>query len=59
MGRGSKFLYEPLKDVNGFEAKWDLNNDWFGYHPVPYLGRGLSYYLGGKLRISSHICRFQ
>ena len=45
-GKGSRFLYEPLKDKNGFEAKWDLNNDWVGYHPVPYLGRGLNYYLG-------------
>ncbi|PID59345.1 MAG: hypothetical protein CR986_06260 [Ignavibacteriae bacterium] len=45
-GKGSKFLYEPLKDSKGFEAKWDLENDWRGYHPVPYLGRGLNYYLG-------------
>ncbi len=45
-GKGSKFLYEPLKDINGFEAKWDLDNDWNGYHPVPYLGRGINYYLG-------------
>lgn len=45
-GKGSKFLYEPLKDVNGFSAKWDLSNAWKGYHPVPYLGRGLNYYLG-------------
>ncbi len=45
-GKGSRFLYEPLKDINGFEAKWDLNNDWLGYHPVPYLGRGIKYYLG-------------
>jgi hypothetical protein len=45
-GRGSKFLYEPLKDLAGFEAKWDLNNDWIGYHPIPYLGRGLNYYIG-------------
>lgn len=45
-GKGSKFLYEPLKDLNGAEAKWDLVNDWRGYHPVPYVGRGLSYYLG-------------
>ena len=45
-GKGSKFLYEPLKDINGFEAKWDLDNDWQGYHPVPYLGRGINYYLG-------------
>ncbi len=45
-GKGSKFLYEPLKDVKGFEAKWDLRNAWKGYHPVPYLGRGINYYLG-------------
>lgn len=45
-GGGSKFLYEPLKDVYGYEAKWDLNNDWFGFHPVPFQGRGISYYLG-------------
>lgn len=45
-GRGSKFLYEPLKGVDGFEAKWDLINDWRGFHPVPFQGRGISYYLG-------------
>lgn len=45
-GRGSRFLYEPLKGINGLEAKWDLTNEWKGYHPVPYLGRGLNYYLG-------------
>ena len=45
-GRGSKFLYEPLKGVDGFEAKWDLVNDWRGFHPVPFQGRGISYYLG-------------
>jgi len=45
-GRGSKFLYEPLKGIDGFEAKFDLNNDWIGYHPVPYQGRGINYYLG-------------
>lgn len=45
-GRGSSFLYEPLKDISGFEAKWDLKNGWKGYHPVPYQGRGVHYYLG-------------
>ena len=45
-GKGSKYLYEPLKDINGAEAKWDLINDWSGFHPVPYTGRGISYYLG-------------
>ena len=45
-GRGSSFLYNPLKDIDGFDAKWDLNNGWKGYHPVPYQGRGIHYYLG-------------
>jgi len=45
-GKGADFLYEPLKDLSGFEAKWDLVNGWKGYHPVPYQGRGLHYYLG-------------
>lgn len=45
-GRGSSFLYNPLKDITGFDAKWDLTNGWKGYHPVPYQGRGLHYYLG-------------
>ncbi len=45
-GRASSFLYTPLKDLNGFDAKWDLKNGWKGYHPVPYQGRGTHYYLG-------------
>lgn len=45
-GRGSRFLYEPLKDITGFDAKFDLDNEWRGYHPVPYQGRGIQYYLG-------------
>ncbi|MCK6603696.1 MAG: hypothetical protein L6Q59_02260 [Ignavibacteriaceae bacterium] len=45
-GRGSKYLYEPLKDLRGFDAKWDIKNEWKGFHPVPYQGRGVSYYLG-------------
>ena len=45
-GRAASFLYDPLKDVTGIEAKWDLDNEWKGYHPVPYQGRGLHYYLG-------------
>ncbi|MEK6553535.1 MAG: hypothetical protein AABZ54_08825, partial [Bacteroidota bacterium] len=32
--------------MKGFDAKWDLRNAWKGYHPVPYLGRGINYYLG-------------
>jgi len=45
-GRGATFLFNPLKDVQGFDAKWDIKNEWAGYHPVPYLGRGIQYYLG-------------
>ena len=45
-GKGAKFLYQPLKDLQGFDAKWDLKNSWKGYHPVPYMGRGITYYLG-------------
>jgi hypothetical protein len=45
-GQAARFLYDPLKDIHGFNAKWDLNNEWRGYHPVPYQGRGLHYYLG-------------
>jgi len=82
-GKGSSFLSEPLKTVEGFEAKFDIdylsepftdeNNNgvydagepfsdinldnvwsesvedtWFGYHPVPYSGRGIQYYLGNN-----------
>jgi hypothetical protein len=45
-GRSARFLYEPLKDLQGFDAKFDLVNEWRGYHPVPFQGRGISYYLG-------------
>lgn len=47
-GKGSNFLNEPLKNIDGFEAKWDLDNEWQGYHPVPYQGRGIQYYLGNN-----------
>lgn len=45
-GKGANFLYQPLKDYKGFDAKWDIVNEWKGYHPVSYQGRGLQYYLG-------------
>lgn len=82
-GKGSAFLSEPLKTVDGFEAKFDvdslaepftdlnqngkydngepftdlnfdnswtplLEDKWKGYHPVPYWGRGIQYYLGNN-----------
>jgi hypothetical protein len=45
-GKGSVFLNEPLKTADGFSAKWDLDNDWEGYHPIQYQGRGIHYNLG-------------
>ncbi len=45
-GKATPFLSEPLKTYAGAEAKWDLVNEWKGYHPVAYQGRGLHYYLG-------------
>ncbi len=82
-GKATGFLSQPLKDVNGVEAKWDnaiidepftdlngngkydsgepykdYNGDnkwsagiedvWKGYHPVPYKGRGVHYFLGNN-----------
>lgn len=82
-GKGSPFLSEPLKTVDGYDARFDvaqlpepytdlnsngkydagepfsdLNSDgvwsamvddqWKGYHPVPYRGRGIQYYLGNN-----------
>ena len=45
-GKATPFLLEPLKTYSGAECKWDLVNDWKGYHPVAYQGRGIHYYLG-------------
>ncbi len=45
-GQATPFLSEPLKTYSGVECKWDLVNQWSGYHPVPYKGRGIHYYLG-------------
>jgi hypothetical protein len=45
-GKGASFLSTPLYTSTGSEAKWDLQNDWRGYHPVSYQGRGIHYYLG-------------
>ncbi len=47
-GKGSYFLNKPLQTIEGFDAKWDLDNDWEGYHPVQYQGRGLHYNLGNN-----------
>ena len=43
---GSKFLFQPLRNERGVEAKFDLKNGVFGPSPIPYSGRGISYDLG-------------
>ena len=43
---GSKFLFEPLKTVDGASAKFDVVNDYSGLSTIPYTGRGISYNLG-------------
>ena len=43
---GSKFLFEPLKMVNGAPARFDLDNEYFGLSSVMYPGRGTFYTLG-------------
>jgi len=45
-GKGNSFFSRPLKDLTGTDARFDLINDWAGYHPVSYRGRGIQYYLG-------------
>jgi len=43
---GSKFLFEPLKTVDGASARFDLVNDYFGLSPIEFSGRGVRYNLG-------------
>ncbi len=43
---GSKFLFEPLKMVNGASARFDLDNDYSGLSNIVYAGRGTYYTLG-------------
>lgn len=33
-GKGAKFLYEPLKDLNGNECRWDVD-----YRPEPFVDK--------------------
>ena len=48
---GSKFLFEPLKTVDGASAKFDVVNDYSGLSSIPYSGRGISYNLGDNTGI--------
>ncbi len=43
---GSRFLYKPLKNAQGAEAKFDIANGLKGVSPIPFAGRGVSYDLG-------------
>lgn len=43
---GSKFLFTPLKSIQGVEAKFDLNNGITGASSIPFPRRGISYDMG-------------
>ena len=43
---GTRFLYRPLTDERGVEAKFDLENDITGPSVVPFPDRGVAYDLG-------------
>ena len=43
---GSKFLFRPLTNSVGVEAKFDLENDFSGPSSIPFPRRGVSYDLG-------------
>ena len=43
---GSKFLFTPLKTVQGVEAKFDLENGITGASSIPFPRRGISYDMG-------------
>ncbi|MCY4170335.1 MAG: hypothetical protein OXE59_07000 [Bacteroidetes bacterium] len=43
---GSSFLFAPLKNALGVDARFDLINGLSGPSPIPFPGRGVSYDLG-------------
>ncbi|MDZ7344547.1 MAG: hypothetical protein ONA90_08525, partial [candidate division KSB1 bacterium] len=45
---GLKFLSDPLRDARGVPAQFDLVNDYSGFSPVEYKGRGVRYNLGNN-----------
>ncbi len=45
---GSNFLLEPLKQVTGAPAKFDLDNEYSGLASIPFTGRGTFYNLGNN-----------
>lgn len=48
-GNGFWNTGEPYADINN-DGSWTARcpDPWKGYHPVPYLGRGVQYYLGNN-----------
>ena len=43
---GNAFLFQPLKNDHGVDARFDLVDEYQGPSKTPYRGRGISYYLG-------------
>jgi hypothetical protein len=44
--RGNAFLHEPLENVNGVPAKFDLDNEYSGPSSILYPDRGVAFDLG-------------
>lgn len=45
---GIRFLSTPLRNERGAPAQWDLINEYSGYSSIPYIGRGVRYFLGNN-----------
>jgi len=43
---GSRFLFKPIQNAVGVEAKFDLDNGISGPSPIPFQNRGVSFDLG-------------
>ena len=43
---GSRFLFKPIQNALGVEAKFDLDNGISGPSPIPFQNRGVSFDLG-------------
>lgn len=43
---GLPFLSEPLRNARGLAAQFDVTNEYSGFSPVEYRGRGVSFNLG-------------
>ena len=45
---GARFLFEPLTQINGAPARFDIDNAYAGLSSVPFPGRGIAYHLGSN-----------